>query len=208
MRDLYIRRMSLPEPLPGESYLNRLPVVRHLAESGIDFHKQVTFFVGENGSGKSTLIEALAVSQGFNPEGGTKNFRFSTEKMSDSGTLFDINKLNDVSKDVLARKSAEEIYDFMLGWAKEFDQEKYALIAENREYVAFVEVKSRKDARFAEAREFVNEAKQRRIAATAALWLAQNQTKKQPRFDVVEIYGTDGEIRSINHIENAFEVAL
>ena len=79
MRDLYIRRMSLPEPLPGESYLNRLPVVRHLAESGIDFHKQVTFFVGENGSGKSTLIEALAVSQGFNPEGGTKNFRFSTE---------------------------------------------------------------------------------------------------------------------------------
>ena len=82
------------------------------------------------------------------------------------------------------------------------------LIAENREYVAFVEVKSRKNARFAEAREFVNEAKQRRIAATAALWLAQNQTKKQPRFDVVEIYGTDGEIRSINHIENAFEVAL
>jgi len=79
MRDLYIRRMSLPEPLPRESYLNRLPVVRHLSERGIDFHKQVTFFVGENGSGKSTLIEALAISQGFNPEGGTKNFCFSTE---------------------------------------------------------------------------------------------------------------------------------
>ena len=79
MRDLYIRRMSLPEPLPRESYLNRLPVVRALAEKGIEFHKQVTFFVGENGSGKSTLIEALAISQGFNPEGGTKNFSFSTE---------------------------------------------------------------------------------------------------------------------------------
>ena len=79
MRDLYIRRMSLCEPLPKESYLNRLPVVKHLAENGIDFHKQVTFFVGENGSGKSTLIEALAISQGFNPEGGTKNFCFSTE---------------------------------------------------------------------------------------------------------------------------------
>ena len=79
MRDLYIRRMSLPEPLPRESYLNELPVVKHLAKEGIDFHRQVTFFVGENGSGKSTLIEALAVSQGFNPEGGTKNFRFSTE---------------------------------------------------------------------------------------------------------------------------------
>ena len=79
MRDLYIRRMALLEPLPRESYLNRLPVVKHLAEYGIEFHKQVTFFVGENGSGKSTLIEALAISQGFNPEGGTKNFRFSTE---------------------------------------------------------------------------------------------------------------------------------
>lgn len=79
MRDLYIRRMSLPVPLPRESYLTQLPAIRHLAEHGIDFHKQVTFFVGENGSGKSTLIEALAISQGFNPEGGTKNFCFSTE---------------------------------------------------------------------------------------------------------------------------------
>ena len=78
MRVLYIPRMSLLEPLPRESYLSRLPVVRQL-EKGIDFHKQVTFFVGENGSGKSTLIEALAISQHFNPEGGTKNFSFSTE---------------------------------------------------------------------------------------------------------------------------------
>lgn len=79
MRDLYIRWMELPEPVPRDSYLARLPVVKHLAEKKIEFHKQVTFFVGENGSGKSTLIEALAISQGFNPEGGTKNFRFSTE---------------------------------------------------------------------------------------------------------------------------------
>ena len=78
MRDLYIRWMELPEPLPRESYLNRLPVVKHLAEKKIEFHKQVTFFVGENGSGKSTLIEALAISQGFNPEGGSRNFHFST----------------------------------------------------------------------------------------------------------------------------------
>ena len=79
MRDLYIRWMELPEPVPRDSYLARLPVVKHLAEKKIEFHKQVTFFVGENGSGKSTLIEALAISQRFNPEGGTKNYRFSTE---------------------------------------------------------------------------------------------------------------------------------
>ena len=79
MRDLYIRSMCLPEPLPRDNYLAQLPVVKHLSDKGIRFHKQVTFFVGENGSGKSTLIEALAISQGFNPEGGTKNFCFSTE---------------------------------------------------------------------------------------------------------------------------------
>ena len=46
--------------------------------SRIDFREPVTFFVGENGSGKSTLLEAIAVSYGFNPEGGTRNYRFST----------------------------------------------------------------------------------------------------------------------------------
>ena len=44
----------------------------------IEFHPEVTFFVGENGSGKSTLIEALAVAWGFNAEGGSKNFNFKT----------------------------------------------------------------------------------------------------------------------------------
>ena len=79
MRDLYIRWMELPEPLPRDSYLNRLLVVKHLSDRKIEFHKQVTFFVGENGSGKSTLIEALAISQGFNPEGGSRNFHFATK---------------------------------------------------------------------------------------------------------------------------------
>jgi predicted ATPase len=55
-----------------------IPAIRHLDE--IDLHPKVTFFVGENGSGKSTLLEALAVCVGFNPEGGFKNFRFSTRR--------------------------------------------------------------------------------------------------------------------------------
>lgn len=44
----------------------------------LKLHPKVTFFVGENGTGKSTLLEAIAVANGFNPEGGTKNFAFST----------------------------------------------------------------------------------------------------------------------------------
>ena len=51
----------------------------HALES-IDLHPKVTYFVGENGSGKSTLLEAIAVSLGFNAEGGTKNFRFGTRR--------------------------------------------------------------------------------------------------------------------------------
>ena len=82
------------------------------------------------------------------------------------------------------------------------------LIAEDREHVVFVEVKRRRDARFAEAREYVTAAKQRRLAMTAALWLAANPTEKQPRFDVIEIYASDGGFRSIRHIVNAFEVEL
>ena len=45
----------------------------------LEFHPKVTYFVGENGMGKSTLMEAIAVGLGFNPEGGTLNFNFSTE---------------------------------------------------------------------------------------------------------------------------------
>jgi len=59
-----------------DKYPFSLPVVRHLET--LELHPAVTFLVGENGSGKSTLMEALAVSWGFNPEGGTKNFRFGT----------------------------------------------------------------------------------------------------------------------------------
>ena len=43
-------------------------------------HPRVTYFIGENGSGKSTLLEAIAVSLGFNAEGGTKNFSFGTRR--------------------------------------------------------------------------------------------------------------------------------
>ncbi len=53
-----------------------LPVLRGLDR--LPFHPKVTFLVGENGTGKSTLLEALAVSVGLNPEGGSRNFHFAT----------------------------------------------------------------------------------------------------------------------------------
>ena len=77
---LHVQTLRLSRDLPRGSYLNDLPVVRNLKKLGtLRFTSPVTFFVGENGIGKSTLIEAIAVNMGFNPEGGTVNFRFATE---------------------------------------------------------------------------------------------------------------------------------
>lgn len=77
--DRYISAVSLKCPPPNGSYLNNLPVIKHLARSPIEFTKPVTFIVGENGSGKSTLIEGIAAAFGFNPEGGSLNFSFETK---------------------------------------------------------------------------------------------------------------------------------
>ena len=66
-------------PVQG-SYLANLPVIRCLHGLGeLHFLKPVTFLVEENGAGKSTLLEAIAVSCGFNTEGGSKDFSFSTK---------------------------------------------------------------------------------------------------------------------------------
>lgn len=59
-----------------ESYLRDIPALRNLTE--LSFTHPVTCLMGENGTGKSTLLEAIAVAAGFNPEGGSRNFRFST----------------------------------------------------------------------------------------------------------------------------------
>ena len=74
----YICGLRLKEPVDPDSYLAKLPAVKHLAGDGIQLDHPVTIFVGENGTGKSTLLEAVAVAYGFNAEGGTKNFNFST----------------------------------------------------------------------------------------------------------------------------------
>ena len=75
----YLRAIELYEMPPEDSYLHNLPVVKNLEKIGsLTFNAPVTFLVGENGTGKSTLLEAIAVAVGFNPEGGGRNFTFST----------------------------------------------------------------------------------------------------------------------------------
>ena len=82
------------------------------------------------------------------------------------------------------------------------------LIVRNKKYLVFVEVKLRKNAGFARAAEYVDRRKQDRLRITASMYLAENPTKLQPRFDVIEIYapqGTQTPDPEIYHLEDAFQ---
>ncbi len=77
MDNLFIRQISFKPPTDPSEYTFSIPAVKNIEK--IILKKPVTFLAGENGTGKSTIIEALAVASGFNPEGGTKNYNFSSQ---------------------------------------------------------------------------------------------------------------------------------
>lgn len=69
-----------------------------------------------------------------NPTLPLEDFKFNINKMGNSGALFDINKLEDVSKTVLSKLSAEEIYEFVLDWAKDNNEKAYELLLKDKDY--------------------------------------------------------------------------
>ena len=82
------------------------------------------------------------------------------------------------------------------------------LIVQDKKYLVFVEVKLRKSASFASALEYVDRRKQDRLRITASMYLSENPTKLQPRFDVIEIYAPEGTATlhpEIRHMEDAFQ---
>lgn len=77
MNLLFLNRIMIDwDQIHPDSYLHQIEALHGLAE--LDLTHPVTIFAGENGSGKSTLLEAVAIAAGFNPEGGTRNYAFST----------------------------------------------------------------------------------------------------------------------------------
>ena len=81
------------------------------------------------------------------------------------------------------------------------------IIAENRTYLAFVEVKLRKNDSYGRPAEAVTRSKQEKLRAAAELYLTEHPTTRQPRFDVAEVYAPQGiatRLPAIVYIENAF----
>ncbi len=77
MNNLFIQEVLFEwNEIKPNSYIRTIESLRDVEK--IEFQSPVSLFVGENGTGKSTLLEAIAVAHGFNPEGGTKNYVFST----------------------------------------------------------------------------------------------------------------------------------
>lgn len=77
MNSQFIQSISIDwDKIGMDSYLRNIESIKNLEK--LAFASPITFFVGENGSGKSTMLEAIAVAAGFNPEGGTRNYNFST----------------------------------------------------------------------------------------------------------------------------------
>lgn len=97
----------------------------------------VSYFV-DSGYPKEALIEYLMtlLNSNFedwrraNPEADIYSFPFNLKKMSVSGALFDLAKLNDISKTVISRMDAQTVFDRTLAWAKTYDAE-YAALLEN-----------------------------------------------------------------------------
>ena len=103
-----------------------LPSIKNL--TNLEFHPKVTFIVGENGSGKSTILEAIATAYGFNPEGGTKNFNFSSRD-----THSDLQQYMRLIKGLITPKDgfflrAESFYNFASN-VDDLDRERPGLLS-------------------------------------------------------------------------------
>lgn len=77
MNGAFVRGIKLASQYSVDAYPYSIPAVRDIEQ--VNFTNHVTFLVGENGTGKSTIVEAIAAAGGFNAEGGTKNYNFSSE---------------------------------------------------------------------------------------------------------------------------------
>ncbi|MDR0468546.1 MAG: glutamate--tRNA ligase [Peptococcaceae bacterium] len=108
-------------------------------ELGLDYYRQLGYLPL---AVKTYLLTVLNSNyeewQSANPGADASAFHFTTEKMGSSGALFDLDKLQNVSKDVFAAMPAGEIYCFLLAWAETEAPDDYALLAEDADYITAI----------------------------------------------------------------------
>ncbi len=128
-------------------YLHIGPLMKMDGESKRKLSKRkdpelaLTFYKGEGYPADSLYEYILTVLNSnyedwrrMNPDASTDDFKFSFKKMNPAGSLFDEAKLNDVSKNVISRMSADKVYDLSSEWAREFDIELYEQMSANPDY--------------------------------------------------------------------------
>ena len=120
--------------------------------------------------------------------------KFSTQNIGEKGEEYTVKFLKKKKYKILERN-----------YRKRYGE--IDIIAENKNYIVFVEVKTRHKDSMASAADAVNRQKQIRIIKTASLYLAENETEKFCRFDVCEVYINSDNLKlvDINYIEAAFE---
>ena len=129
------------------------PVISKLDENGgkrkiskrKDKEGNMHFFIEEGYPTNSILEYILTLANSNfeiwrrqNPNANLAEFEFSPEKISSSNPMFDFAKLNDISKTIISKMSAEEVYNLLTQWASEFDKEFYNIITRNPDYTKAV----------------------------------------------------------------------
>ncbi len=104
-------------------------------ELALDFYKQTGYCVPAVKEYIMTLLNSNFEDWRLaNPTADLNEFKFTTQKMSASGSLFDIDKLNDVSKNVISRMSVDQVYSHLTSWAEQFDPEFHKLLTRDPAY--------------------------------------------------------------------------
>lgn len=101
------------------------------------------FYFKEQGFPAESVIEYLMtiassefeVFRRGNPDADFMDFKFNLKKMSLSGALFDPDKLNDVSKNIISKMSADRVTDSVLAWAEQYDKDYYNKVSGDKEYL-------------------------------------------------------------------------
>ena len=116
-------------------YCHTAPRMKIDPELSLDYYKSEGYLPGAVWEYLMTVLNSNYEQWRMeNPDADVKQFNFTAEKMGISGSLFDIDKLNDVSKNYLATLDSQTVYDYITAWAKECDEEYYELLTRDKEF--------------------------------------------------------------------------